>query len=84
MSSSFNRLGNFTLIFQAISSNSTRKEFSLFINEAHKKIRILVVNKLDVILLETTKFLFSFTDVYGTKETYILTSCHNSNSLILQ
>ena len=58
MTSSFNSLSDTTLEFQRSTSDTTRKNLTLFVQEFLQEFRILIIDILDTVLFETAIFLF--------------------------
>ncbi len=56
MTSSFNSLSDTTLEFQRSTSDTTRKNLTLFVQEFLQEFRIFVIDILDAILFKTAIF----------------------------
>ena len=56
MTSSFNSLSDTTLEFQRSTSDTTRKNLTLFVQEFLQEFRIFVIDILDTVLFETAIF----------------------------
>ena len=56
MTSSFNSLSDTTLEFQRSTSDTTRKDLTLLVQEFLQEFRILIIDILDTVLFETAIF----------------------------
>ena len=67
MTSSFNSLSDTTLEFQRSTSDTTRKNLTLFVQEFLQEFRIFVIDILDAILLKRQYFFFLTSTEGGVK-----------------
>ena len=67
MTSSFNSLSDTTLEFQRSTSDTTRKNLTLFVQEFLQEFRIFVIDILDAILFKTAIFFFLTSTEGGVK-----------------
>ena len=67
MTSSFNSLSDTTLEFQRSTSDTTRKNLTLFVQEFLQEFRIFVIDILDTVLFETAIFFFLTSTEGGVK-----------------